>query len=328
MNFAVIGTNFVTDWLLEAGKLCPEFALTAVYSRTAGRARAFANTYGAKYAFDSLDELCLSGEVDAVYIASPAACHYEQAMRLMQAGKHILCEKPIASNLTELESMLGCAKENNVVLLEAIRPEFSPNLKKIENELGSLGKIRHAAITYCKYSSRYDRFLSGKLVNAFNPELSNGALTDLGCYCILILLRLFGKPQRIQSSTVKLSNGVDAAGAFLASYEGMTAELSYSKVSTSHNFCEIQGEQGTIGFRDPVSIKEIILIRRGQAPERITTPVIEQDMLYELQAFIDYIKKPAGLDVHQNYSLDTMRIMDEVRRQSGIVFPADLIRKA
>jgi len=323
MNFAIIGTNFVTDWLLEAGELCPEFSLKAVYSRTIEKAQEYAGKYGAKYTFDSLNNLCQCSEVDAVYIASPTAYHSGQAIQLMKAGKHILCEKPVASNSAELKAMLKCSEENNVLLLEAMRPAFSPVINTVENTLEALGKIRHVAITFSKYSSRYDRFLAGEPVNTFNPELSNGALTDLGCYCIYVLLRLFGKPHTIQSSAVKLSNGIDAAGTFLADYEGMTAVLSYSKVSDTHNFCEIQGEQGTLQFRDPVSLKEMYLTKRGQAPKPIITPMATLDMFYELQAFIDYVKNPKGLYIHQQYSIDAMQIMDEVRRQCGIVFPAD-----
>ena len=323
MNFAIIGTNFVTDWLLEAGKLYPEFTLTAVYSRTMERAREYADIHGAKHSFDSLGDLCNCKEADAVYIASPTAYHASQAIQLMTAGKHVLCEKPIASNSAELQAMLSCAKEHNVVLLEAMRPAFSPVMAAIENTLASLGKIRHVFISFSKYSSRYDRFLAGEPVNAFNPALSNGALLDLGCYCVYAMLRLFGRPQAIKASAVKLANGVDGAGAFLADYDGMTAMLSYSKVSDTHNFCEIQGEQGTLQFRDPVSLREVYLVKRGQEPERIVTPMVEQDMYYELQAFIDYVKNPDGLGVHQQRSVDAMWIMDEVRRQCGIVFPAD-----
>ena len=324
MNFAIIGTNFVTDWMLEAGQLCPEFTLSAVCSRNLERAKEYAGKHGAKYIFDNIDALCHCEEVDAIYVASPTVCHCEQTLQLMEAGKHILCEKPIASNSTELNAMLNCSKKNNVVLLEAMRPEFNPTLKIIENTIKSLGKIRRVSITFSKYSSRYDKFLSGELVNTFNPKLSNGALTDLGCYCILVLLRLFGKPLKIQSSAVKLANGLDAAGAFLADYDGMIADISYSKVSDTYNFCEIQGERGTLQFRDPSSLKEIYLIMRGKAPERIVSSSIEQDMFYELQAFIDYVKNPERAEVHQRNSIEMMQIMDEVRRQCNIVFPADV----
>jgi predicted dehydrogenase len=326
MNFAIIGTNFVTDWFLEAGDLCQDFNLVAVYSRTLTRAKEYVEKYGAKYAFDDLESLCNCNDVDAVYLASPTSCHYEQAIKLMSAGKHILCEKPIASNLKELEAMLKCSKENNVVLLEAIRPEFSPAFESIKNMLPQLGTIRHAYFTFSKYSSRYDRFLSGETVNAFNLELSNCALTDLGCYCILIMLKLFGNPKDMQSNTVKLKNGFDALGSFIADYGDMTVTTSYSKVSDTHNFCEIQGEKGTLKFRDPSTLNEVYLIKRGQPPEQIVTPMVEQDMLYELQAFINYVRNSDGLDAHQHYSIETMKVMDTIRKQCNIVFPADKIK--
>lgn len=321
-----MGTNFITDWFLDAGALCPEFTLTAVYSRHLERANEYADRHGAKYAFDSLDALCNCNDVDAVYIASPTSCHYEQAIKLMSASKHVLCEKPIASNTAELVDMLKCAKENNVVLLEAMRPGFSPVIDTIKNTLLSLGIIRHVYITFSKYSSRYDRFLSGEIVNTFNPDLSNCALTDLGCYCIYILINLFGKPKKIQSNTVKLVNGFDASGTFIADYDSMTASVSYSKVSDTYNFCEIQGEEGTLQFRAPSTLEEVYLVKRGQSPERIITPMVKNDMIYELRAFINYVYNPNGLDVHHRYSLETMNIMDEVRRQCEIIFPADKLQ--
>ena len=323
MNFAIIGTNFITDWFLEAGSLCPDFNLTAVYSRTLARAKEYATQYGAKYVFDSLDDICNCDEIKAVYIASPASCHYGQAIKFMSAKKHVLCEKPIASNSRELESMLKQAKENNVVLLEAMRPAFSPVMNTIESTLPSLGKIRHAYLTFSKYSSRYDRFMSGEPINAFDPDFSNSALTDLGCYCVFILLRLFGKPKKIQSTTVKLSNGYDALGSFIASYDNMSAVVSYSKVSDTNNLCEIQGEDGMLQFKEPSNLEEVYLIKSGQPQQRITTPMIKQDMVYELQAFINYTRNPNGIDIHHNYSRDGMSIMDEVRKQCNSVFLAD-----
>ena len=323
MNFAVVGTNFITDWMLEAGKLCKEFSLKAVYSRSMERAREYAGLHGAKYAFDKLERICDCDEVDAVYVASPISFHAKQSIRFLKAGKHVLCEKPIASNLAELNEMLKCAADNNVVLLEAMRPQFSPALAKIESLLPPLGNIRYANINFCQYSSRYDRFLSGEDVNTFNPKLSNGALMDLGCYCIHVMLRLFGPPQKIKSSKVLLANGFDAVGAILADYANKTVVLNYSKVSDTQSFSEIQGEKGTLQFRQPSNLKEVYLTKRGGRTECITTDAVDQDMYYELQAFIDYARNPEGISVHHKYSLEVMKIMDEARRQCGIVFAAD-----
>ena len=219
--------------------------------------------------------------------------------------------------------MLQSASGNKVVLLEAMRPQFSPVLSNMERLMKSLGTIRHVNINFCQYSSRYDRFLAGEDVNTFNPKFSNGALTDLGCYCIHVMLRLFGSPQKIQSSKVLLSNGYDAAGVILADYGSMTAVLNYSKVSDTQGFSEIQGEKGTLQFRQPSNLKEVFLTYRGGKTELVDTNAVEQDMLYELQTFIGYVINPQGLSVHHGYSLEAMSIMDEARRQCGIVFDAD-----
>ena len=324
MNFAVVGTNFITDWLLDAGSICPDFTLKAVYSRTMERAKEYAHQHGAKYAFNRLRDVCECDEIDAVYVASPISFHAEQSIGFMEAGKHVLCEKPIASNSAELSNMLKCASDNKVVLLEAMRPQFSPMLCKIEGLLGNLGTIRHANINFCQYSSRFDRFLSGEDINTFNPKFSNSALMDLGCYCVHVMLRLFGSPKKIQSSNVSLANGYDAAGVILADYEDMTVVLNYSKVSDTQGFSEIQGEKGTLQFRQPSHFKEVFLTKRGGMTERVSIDSVEQDMLYELQAFIDYVKNPVGLLTQHSYSQEAMKIMDEARRQCGIVFDADL----
>ena len=99
INFAVIGTNFITDRFLEAASSVPEFCLKAVYSRTMERAQDYARRHGAERTFDSLDDLAACPDVDAVYVASPNCCHAAQSIQMMRAGKHVLVEKPVASNL-------------------------------------------------------------------------------------------------------------------------------------------------------------------------------------------------------------------------------------
>ena len=116
VKFAVIGTNKITDRFIEAAKFCRNFELTAVYSRTKKRALAYGSKYDVALAYDDLDELAASREVDAVYIASPNSFHAFQSIKMLKGKKHVLCEKTIASNKKELEQMLKVAKENGVIL--------------------------------------------------------------------------------------------------------------------------------------------------------------------------------------------------------------------
>lgn len=121
VRFAVIGTNFITDRLIEAGRRVPGFTLAAVYSRTAERAAEYAALHSCSLVFTSLDDLGKSDAVDAVYIASPTSEHARQAVLLLGYGKHVLCEKPACSNAAELELVLAAASASGCAFLDAIR---------------------------------------------------------------------------------------------------------------------------------------------------------------------------------------------------------------
>ena len=139
------------------------FALAAVYSRTSERAEAFASKHGIPLTFTDIGEMAASSEVDAVYIASPTSLHAEQAIICMNAGKHVLCEKPAASNSRELEAMIKTARERGVVFMEAMKSSFMPGFEAIRELLPSLGPIRRYTASYCQYSSRYDKYKAGEV---------------------------------------------------------------------------------------------------------------------------------------------------------------------
>ena len=101
VRFAVVGTNFITDYILEAAKACPDFQLTAVHSRRAERAQEYAKTWGAPHAFTTLEEVAACPEVDAVYIATPNFTHKDYALQMLRAGKHVLVEKSAAAYARE-----------------------------------------------------------------------------------------------------------------------------------------------------------------------------------------------------------------------------------
>jgi predicted dehydrogenase len=184
IRFGVIGTNRITEQFIEAGIGIENFALSAVYSRTKERAEEFAEKFDVKSTFTDLEQMAQSNEIDAVYIASPNSLHAKQAIIFMNQGKHVLCEKPLASNTFELREMINTAKKNNVLLMEALKSTLLPNYHTIRENLFKIGPVRRYFACYCQYSSRYDAYKEGIVLNAFNPAFSNGALMDIGIYCI------------------------------------------------------------------------------------------------------------------------------------------------
>lgn len=325
VRFATIGTNWITEAFINAARLVDSFELAAVYSRTDETAKRFAEKVGAPRTFTDLQELAKSNDIDAVYIASPNAFHAEQAILLMNHGKHVLCEKPLASNAKEVEAMIAAAKRNGVVLMEAMKSTLMPNFAAIRQHIHKLGRIRRYAANYCQYSSRYDAYKQGTVLNAFNPTFSNGALMDLGVYCLYPMVTLFGKPRSVKAQSVKLESGVDGEGAIVLDYGNMDAVVFYSKITNSHLPSEIQGEDGNMiidAIHTPAKIE--IRYRDGRV-EDITVPQDKPPMYYEAEEFIRLIesgKHESTINSHC-HSLWTMEIMDEARRQTGIVFPAD-----
>ncbi|PLR79390.1 oxidoreductase [Bacillus sp. V3-13] len=325
VRFGVIGTNWITEEFIKGASEVEDFVLTAVYSRTEEKAKEFAGKFGVIHTFTDLETMASSGEIDAVYIASPNALHAKQAITFMNHGKHVLCEKPIASNSKELAEMVTAAKKNGVLLMEALKSTLVPNFKAVQENLAQIGTVRRYFASYCQYSSRYDAYKSGNILNAFKPEFSNGAIMDIGIYCVYPLVVLFGKPDEIKATGLILESGVDGEGSVVLKYKDMDAVIMYAKITNSTLPTEIQGENGNIVI-DKINIPEKAEIHyRDGSIENITRNQDNHSMYYEAKEFIDLVQ--SGKTESQTNSLANsvavMEILDEIRRQIGVVFPAD-----
>jgi len=334
VRFGVVGTNKITDWLLAGAKEDERFELSAICSRTQERADEFAAKYGVKHTFTSVEEMASSDVVDGVYIATPNCTHAEIAITCMNRGKHVLCEKPMASNAHEVKQMIEAAKKNHVTLMEAMIATMNPNFIKVQELLPKLGTIRRYFASYCQYSSRYDKFKEGVVLNAFNPALSNGAMMDIGVYTIYPLIALFGKPKAVNAQGVMLSSGTDGQGVVNLLYDGMNATALYSKIANSYLPTEIEGEDGNLIMDEIHTIRKVTYIPRPAAmsgrgpkaePQDMSVVSNHDDYYFEVAEFINLIedgKLESEINSHA-VSLATIEVIDEVRKQLGVAFPAD-----
>ena len=264
LRFGIIGTNFISEWFAAAcvateGRAAP----TAVYSRDLGRGRAFAATIGAADAFDDLDAMIAS--VDAVYVASPNAAHHPQAMRAIAAGRHARVEKVMGTSTTQVEEIFAAARAEGVIAMEAVRNVHAPTHQLIRDRLPELGTIRYARFEKLQYSSRYDRFRAGELLNAFDPSLGNSALADIGVYCLQPALDLFGEPPRTSGASVWLANGFEGGGSLQLDYGDKVVDVAYSKIVAGVGPSVINGEDATLTLDDPGEPSRIELRERGGA---------------------------------------------------------------
>ncbi|MCL6271294.1 Gfo/Idh/MocA family oxidoreductase [Sansalvadorimonas sp. 2012CJ34-2] len=323
IRYAVIGTSWISSSFIEAAKATDRFQLMGVYSRDIDRAREFAGEHKALYIFDNLEHMAQSDLIDAVYIASPNSMHCQQSCLFLNHGKHVICEKPVASNLKEAERMVAAARNNNAILFEAFKTCHLPNFYQVQKALPALGKVHKAHLNYCQYSSRYQRYLDGENPNTFNPAFSNGSIMDIGFYCLSTAVALWGEPKKVSASAHLLESGVDAHGSVVLHYSDMDVILQHSKVSDSFVPSEIQGEAGSLVIKQVSECQEVTLYKKNATKLNLTLHQENNTMFYEAQVFADLIDGRKSSEQYLQNSLTVARLLTDIRKQTKVVFPAD-----
>jgi predicted dehydrogenase len=323
MKFGVIGTNFISDRFAEAVRLAYadgcDVAIEAIYSRNQDTGDAYADRHGIKKVYTNYDLMLNDAAIDAIYVASPTFLHAEHSIRAMQAGHDVLCEKMMAHTLDAFYEMKRVSDSCARVLVEAMRPDFDPALKIILDTLPKLGKIRRAHFEYCQYSSRYDRFLSGQILNALNPELYNSALADIGIYPLHLCVLLFGEPTELEAKSVFLHNGFEGAGTILMKYESMIASVAYSKITESVTPTVIEGELGSLTIDKINAPTRITLYERGKPCELIPFTPPENNMRDEVVAFMDIVKR-RNHEKYLSVTEATQKCVDLAYRSASVKF--------
>ena len=323
VRFATIGSNFVVDWMLTAGKTLSDFRHEAVYSRTEERGREFADKWGVKKVYTDLDALAADPDIDAVYVASPNLCHKEQARKMLEAGKHVLCEKPVVLNVGDFDELAALARQKSLIFMEAMRPVHGEGIATIRRLLPRLGRLRRVSLEFCQYSSRYDKFQAGIVENAFKPELGNGALMDIGVYCVHLAEAILGAPETVTGATCFLPGGADGQGTLLLGYPDRLCDIRYAKITQSINVNVIQGEQGLL-ILDGTSIIRSVTLRPRKGEEQVF-PIVQPeggDMVWELTDFIDQVQSGRADPQWETHSRNALVIMDNARAAMGVDFKA------
>ena len=321
-RFGIVGTGRISDWVLKGAVMEPRFEAAAVCSRSQESGKRFAEAHCIGKVYTDVDEMASDPEIDAIYIGTPNDTHHDIAIKCLRHHKHVLCEKPMASNACEVSEML--------------------------NELGN---VRHFFAAFCQYSSKYDlvkRIIAGEedspVPSSLNPERCGGALMDIGIYTVFPMVALFGRPRGIKAEVttcevpVRLDRKewkrIDLQGSVIFEYDGMSASVIYSKIADSNLRTEISCDKGIISLDQIHICRHAGMTRRGaptsgrsSGPETIdiSVPMDADEYLCEFREFIDVLES-GRIESSVNSletSLATAEILDEIRRQAGVVFPAD-----
>ncbi|MCX6080899.1 MAG: Gfo/Idh/MocA family oxidoreductase [Chloroflexi bacterium] len=326
MKIATIGTGFIVDTFLESLKTIPDVECIAMFSRKLETAAPLAQKYSIDLVYTDMDAMLANSEIDFVYVASPNSLHYEQALKALQQGKNVICEKPFTSTTKETEHLITVARENKLMLFEAITTIHLPNFLFLKQSLARLGKIRVIQCNYSQYSSRYNKLLAGETPNIFNPQFSGGALLDINIYNLHFVMNLFGYPQGVHYYANKHSNGIDTSGILILEYPEFLAECVGSKDTGSLNFAMIQGENGYLLVEEGANGCRKVIFHCGANDEiRFDEQPNPNLLYYEMKRFCEIHKQNdyAACYTILDYSLTVVSVLEKARKDAGILFPAD-----
>lgn len=322
IKYATIGTSFIAEQFVTGANATGRLQLGAVYSRKNDTGVAFAQKFGCDRVYTSLDELANDSEIQAVYVASPNSCHAEQTEFLLNAGKHIICEKPITTSAAEYKRLKTLADQKGLIYIEAIIPLYNTSRSRIKSAIGEIGNIAMAKIDYCQRSSRYDRFMSGEHVNIFDMSLFAGTLMDLGVYCVYAAIDLFGMPNNIKASASFLGNGADGSGVAIFEYDNFSASLTYSKTGQSIAPTEIVGDSGSVIMETAVYYQDAYLVKQGNKTPLFDNVSKETLMGYEAMALCDFIegKQLNEYELNSKICADVHTCMDKIKQEANIIY--------
>jgi predicted dehydrogenase len=247
VRWGILSTAKINDKVLPGLRGAAETEVVAVASRDGERARAYARERDIPRAHDSYEALLADPEVEVVYIPLPNALHVPWALRALEAGKHVLCEKPIARRAADAERAVTAAREHGRLLAEAFMYRHHPQTRRLTELVaeGAVGELRAVRSHFSfHYTSESDVRLSA--------ELDGGALMDVGCYCVSAARLLAGEPEAARAFQVIGGDGVDIRFAATMRFaHGVLAHFDAGLDFADRFELEVVGSQGTLTLHDP-----------------------------------------------------------------------------
>ncbi|MGX1930406.1 Gfo/Idh/MocA family protein [Flagellimonas sp. 2504JD4-2] len=320
IKWGIIGPGNIARKFASDLKLVDGASIMAVASRNLERAQSFANEYGIANVYDNYDALFASDTLDIVYIATPHNFHKNLAIRAMEHGKHVLCEKPLGINRSEVEEIIEVAKKHKVFMMEGLWSRFNPSIKKLKTLVDSreIGDVSYVYADFAFYG--LDRDEKSRVLNL---DLASGSLLDIGIYPIFLAYLILGMPKEIQASSNFHQNGTEIQTSMIFEYPNAQAVLYSGLTSDSKMEAKISGSNGEIIVPPRWHEADGYTLVKQKEPQEVELPREGNGFVHEILEVHECLENnrlESSLWTHQN-SLDLVELMDTVRRKTGIRFP-------
>ena len=305
-------------WFLEAAKLIPEMEVRALFARKEEKRKEICEKYQVPVAYDSYEKLLADQSIDVLYLPVPNHLHYSFTKQALEAGKHVILEKPFTVTYEEAKKLAELARAKGLVLFEAITNQYNANYEKVRELLPGLGDVKIVQLNFSQYSSRYEAFKQGNIAPVFDAAKAGGALMDLNVYNIHFVVGLFGEPKAVHYYP-NMEKGVDTSGILVMEYPTFQCVCVAAKDCGAPLSVNIEGDKGCMfSHSNSGRFEEFSYQENKQEP--IHYELARRDSIFaeELTAFTEYYvnKNRAELDRRLEHSLRVMKVLDAARRGS------------
>ena len=321
--------NKTIKWgIIGLGKIANKFAtdlatienaeLVAVASRNQENANDFAKKHNSKKAYGSYLELAKDKEVNAVYIATPHSFHKEHSILCLQHKKAVLCEKPFAMNLQEVNEMIAVAKANDVLLMEALWTYFLPHFKYVIDIVKSkkFGEVKSLEADFGFYP-KYD-----KNSRVFKKEVGGGSLLDIGIYPIFAALSTLGTPDTIDADATFFENGADSKCTINFKYKHAKATLISTLLQNTPTEAIFTFEKAIVKIKTKFHEPSTVSILKNGKEETIDFNYKTIGYSFETEHFNTLLrdnKKESNI-MSFEFSKNLMKTLDSVRKIIGLEY--------
>jgi xylose dehydrogenase (NAD/NADP) len=309
VRWGILSTARINDEIIGAAAESDRTEILAVASRDADRADAYAREKGIERSYGSYDQLLEDPDVEAIYVPLPNGMHIPWTMRSLEAGKHVLCEKPLSRRADDVIRAFDLADSAGLVLSEGFMWRHHPQTKRLGEllEEGAIGRLRLVRASFSFELARRH----GPDDARFDPELDGGALMDVGCYCISAIRFAGGEPERVQAEQVVGESGVDVVFTATLRLPGDTlAHFDCGFVLPSRDEVELVGEEASLYLDDPWHARSpVIELRRDGKIERIEAERTNSYRL-ELENVSDAIRGEGQLLLGRDDAVAQARVIE------------------
>ena len=322
-GWGIIGTGNIAHKFATGLQACADATLVAVGSRKQETADKFGDEFDVAHRHASYEALANDPDVDVVYVSTPHAFHHDNTILCLEAGKHVLCEKPFAINATQAREMIAVAREQKRFLMDAVWSRFQPAQVRMR-ELIAHGVIGEVRMIESDFGFRAGVNPEARL---FKASLGGGALLDVGIYNIQLASMLLGPATEVKALAQLGETGVDEQAAVVTMHAGGRIALSSTAIrTTTQHAATVFGTEGWIELDKPWwRTNGLTLVVQGEEPEHIDAPMVSNGYNYEAEEVMKCIDagklESDGMPLDETVSI--VETMDEIRAQWNLKYPME-----